>query len=291
MMLIIIHHCIVHGLGLKGISDVYDCDLNLTISQMPTAFILNSLCICAVNCFILISGYFGIKVSKKKFLNLISILAFYTLFFAIIPALFEDNLRTVLRYSLFISHSPYWFIVDYLFLLFFVPMINTMFEKCEKKDIKFTLIGLLVISCYFGFIWQDLANHNGYTLLQFILMYILGRWICLCNLSLRKSISFLLYFIPAVLCGSVSFFLWKYGYSNFAWRMTYYNDPLLILSATGIFMFFKNINLHNSYISYFAKSSLAIYLVQSSPYIERRMYSLCENLNTNNTLHNGGVYG
>ncbi len=280
MFLIIVHHCIVHGLGLKGISNLYEQEVLLQSSQMLSAILANSLCICAVNCFILISGYFGIKVSKTKFKTLIYIVIFYTVCLAVVPALLDHNIRLALRYTLFISHSPYWFIVDYIFLLFFAPLINNFFENCPRRSVLFFISGLLIISCYFGFCWSNIANQNGYTILQFITMYSIGRWLFKNKIRLSSKKAFILYFLPSISCGLIMYGLYYLGYSNLAWRMTFYNNPLLILSALGLFLLFNNIKLESRTINMLAKSSLAIYLVQSSPYISKHLYSIVEYFNS-----------
>lgn len=52
MTIIVVHHSILHGLGFSG----YGLDKSVILNShlIPIAVIIDSLCICAVNCFILI---------------------------------------------------------------------------------------------------------------------------------------------------------------------------------------------------------------------------------------------
>ena len=91
MVMIIVHHCIAHGLMLKELPDYPDAQIFIHDSEMPVFIMLNSLCICAVNCFVLISGYFGIHTSWRKAFFLIFALLFYTLIFTTLPHLAEND--------------------------------------------------------------------------------------------------------------------------------------------------------------------------------------------------------
>lgn len=68
MFYIVIHHCIVSGLDLNktfNMGEYCFSDTNIVLSLM------NSFVIVSVNIFFLISGYFGIRLSIKKVINLI----------------------------------------------------------------------------------------------------------------------------------------------------------------------------------------------------------------------------
>lgn len=79
MLLIVVHHGIVHGLGLTALSPKFNSVLLFNPENSPIILLVNALCIVGVNCFILISGYYGIRFSKKKLWYLISILLFYSI--------------------------------------------------------------------------------------------------------------------------------------------------------------------------------------------------------------------
>lgn len=264
MVMIVIHHCIVHGLGLISIGQE-EGHLPLVIPQwqMPLADIINCLCICGVNCFILISGYFKIKATRKKILFLLLTEIFYVALLWTLPNLIEGNVREALTSCFFLSRG-YWFVTDYIFLMILSPMINIAFERLSKHTINMILIGLLVISCYFGFFRDHPANTNGYTLLQFITMYFIGRKIAVTDYSLGKYTSASIYISSGVLCGVLMWLAYIQGRPETSWEMVYYNNPLVIISAISLFLLFKNFQFQSSFINRISMSSFGIYLFQSS---------------------------
>lgn len=272
MLLITIHHFIVIGMGLAYFSGDSQYSLLIQESDMPFYLMVNAFCVCSVNCFVLISGYFGIRLTKKKLLYLLATLLFYLLLFAIIPNLVRGNIQMAAYWCLFLSHTPYWFFTDYIFLMIMAPAFNVAFERLDRNTLKVMLIGMAIISFYFGFIWKHPANADGYTLFQFMFMYSVGRWIALKDFSIPRCQGIVLYGVSAILCGLLSGFFCLRGDNDMAWWMTRYNSPLVVMSAIGLFMIFKTFRFTSKNINKWALSSFAIYLIQSSPVISKVQY-------------------
>lgn len=273
---IIVHHSIVHGLGLSGLSNTIYTPDYITPNDMPMMMFVNALCIPAVNCFILISGYFSIKPTWQRFYRILFAMLFYTIGLTTIPYIITGNYKSAIFSCLFVSHSPYWFMIDYLLLMMFAPMLNKVYEKKTKYS-SLIIVSLLIISCYLGFIWQNPFYYNGYTLIQFILMYCIGRYIRNNNFSLNSIYSIIIWIACAAITTGIMYILWHSGRDNLAWRMTYYNNPLTIIAAIAIFLWFKNLKFQNKYINFAAQSSLAIYLVQSADTPWHHIYNYIHN--------------
>lgn len=266
MCFIIIHHIVFIGVGLK---DITNSNVDTILREKDFLFfcIINCFCIPAVNIFVLISGYFEIKSRIKKTVSLLISMIFYTIAFTVPYLLFTGDYFHALTSLSVLSHSPYWFLIDYLFLMLFTPLLNMMFMTSNKKNIHFFIIGLLVISTYFGFVWGHPANSNGYTLLQFIMLYCIGRYIRVYEIRLRKKwISFILYIACSVLCGYGMYWLHAFGYNKFVRHLSYYNNPLLIISSISLLLFFKEIKFHSKFINKLAESSLSVYLFSCSKF-------------------------
>jgi len=273
MFLIVVGHCIIHGLGLYGISFNSSVDVVTSGSDTTVAIIIYNCCTCAVNCFILISGYFGIKYSGKKLRSLIFTLLFYSLLFNVLPAIVNNEKTEAIRYMLFLSHSPYWFVIDYLILMVIAPVLNEGFERLEKNYLTILIVTLLIASCYLGFLWSHNINTNGYTLSQFVTMYCLGRYISKYSISFSSFKVCSIYVMCSLLVGLAMYLLCHNPVVN-PWKMSYYNNPLVIISALALFFLFKNIRYSNRYVNRLALSSLAIYLVQSSHSVSSWMYKI-----------------
>lgn len=265
MFLIIIHHSIVHGMGLTGLG-INENVLPMHFSELdkPIATLINCLCICAVNCFILISGYFSIKFNIRKILTLLVSVLFYTFFLCSIFNLGIGNIKGAITRMFIFSHPTYWFVNAYIYLTVFAPLINLLFEKTTKFHQIYFMLFLLFISCYLGFIWHNPLNNNGYNLFQFILMYSIGRYIRYYPLKINMRKAFGIYIVPSVAVGIVMFILWQTGHESLSWHMTYYNNPLIMIAAIGLFCLFKNIHIESITINKWASSVFAIYLIQES---------------------------
>lgn len=287
MFMIIIHHSIVHGMGLRGL--VLDSALPMHFStyEKPVATIVNCLCICAVNCFVLISGYFSIKTTLKKSFRFLGYVLFYTFFFNSLYYLLCGDVKHSVRCLFFLSHPSYWFVNSYLYLMIFTPVLNVAFDRVSKKHLNLFLSGLLLISCYLGFIWQNPLNPDGYNLFQLILMYCIGRYIYSNNISLSRIKSIAIYFSCSLMVGIAMYVLWKAGHNTLSWRMTYYNNPLIILASIGIFFFFKSFSFNSSFINKAASSAFAIYLIQSSESCEILYYKW---INSYHYIIGGGIW-
>lgn len=271
MFFIVIHHGIVHGLGLDGLSD-WGGELLVNQQDMIACALINSCLIFAVNAFVLITGYFSLNLKKEKIVRLLIPVLIYTLLFATIPALIRAEYMEAVKSLFFLSQGPYWFILDYLFLMVLSPLINEGYSKLNKHQ-SLVLIGLLlVINCYFGFFWGDNVNNNGYTLMQFVLMYVIGRHIRVHGFELKQHWATLLFFSTSLVNGAFFYTAFYFDCGSIAWRLTYYNNPLVIVSAIAFFLIFLKIRIKSRAINYLSASALAIYLIQNTPLVSKWYY-------------------
>ena len=296
MFMIIVHHSIVHGLGFSGLGSVQMS--NITGIELLMATVINCVCICAVNCFVLISGYFGIQTNLKKFLTLFFAIVFYTLIFDTFFLITERMYKSALASLFIFSHSNYWFVKCYLYLMAFAPVLNMMFERLSRQYIYFIITIMLFISCYLGFFWGDKLNNTGYSLFQFIMIYCIGRILKLWDLHINRFKAILIYILPGILTGLTMYYFWSIGNKELALKMTYYNNPLIILSAIGLFLFFTSITINNKLINRLASSAFAIYLIQSSLWCWSFFYKYINALHSQFSFSNsflgcvgwGGIY-
>lgn len=270
LFMIVVHHGFTPGLKLGdmlfySIPIIQECD------YLP-ACLINSFCIIGVNTFILISGYYGIKTTKSKFFYLLCQMFVYVLLFSIPVYLIQGSISKSLYSFLLFSHSRYWFVVDYLFLMVLAPGINLFFDKSSSREQGLYTLALLLITCYLGFLWHFEANVNGYTVFQFITLYSTGRYLRNSSAHLNKLPAFVIYSLCSFIITALMLFFHKTGHDSWAWIMTYYNNPILIVSAIAFFFIFKNMEIKDSRINYLSSSSLAIYLFTCSALIAELVY-------------------
>ena len=105
-------------------------------------FFRESTSICAVNVFLLISGYFGIKWQFKSFFNLIFQLFFYAFGVYTVAAAFgfiEFSTKEFL-YNATCIYKYWGFITAYVLLYMLSPMLNALAEKQTSRELLMTII-------------------------------------------------------------------------------------------------------------------------------------------------------
>lgn len=231
---------------------------------------LHALTICAVNTFILISGYFSIRPKAKSFFNLYTLCAFYCLCLYLIHLYITDTSlnRNVIYYSLFpfTKNPDWWFIPQYVILYTISPILNFVIDKSSKRELQVYLILLSIVVFYFGFYRNMSFANNGFNFINFVFLYFIGRYIALYMKTETSSwLCFFIYFFIAVLIGVLNFASEKYIPYNTLWSGISYNHPLCVFEAMALFKFFEQLKLKNyKAINLFAVSALPIYLVHNN---------------------------
>lgn len=261
MLLILVHHFIIVVL--------YP---NLTthggeISYYRIAcIIINGFAYVGVNCFILISGYYGIKFRIKSLFNLYCVCAFYTVLTSLMKyGLTDLPLNKGFFYSVFLpfSHSEWWFIKCYVALFLVSPLLNKAVHGLAYKEFVCSLVLLTVLNVYWGFYWHE-HNINGYNLEQFIFVYFIGAFLRKFPPKLiNRKRSLLLYISGALIWSIVTIISVKWRVPH--WVSFHYNNPFVLIAAVGLFLYLTGINIHNPCINILASSALAAYLLQDAP--------------------------
>jgi surface polysaccharide O-acyltransferase-like enzyme len=78
------------------------------------------------------------------------------------------------------------------------------------------LAGMLLISCYIGFVWHHAVNATGYDLFQFVTLYCLGRYIAMNHISIRRGVALVLYVACSLIAAGLMHTLHRFGMDSFA---------------------------------------------------------------------------
>lgn len=260
MLFIISHHFLVHGMNVWQDSTWSNFCL---LSFDSTLYI-------AVNVFVLISGYFGIKFTWKKLLMMYLLIAciggiFYFVHLFIYKSSFG---RSVIYQTIFsISHGNTWFIRVWIYLFLFSPIINTALNAFDKQHLRFVLFLLTVICVYFGWFWQGEVNKDGYNLINFIWIYSIGYY--LHHYFDYNPKCSLIYIVVWLLCSIINVILFITLDSYCAWT---YNNPLVVVASIAFFLYFRQLNFSSKLINAIAQCSLGVYLIHENAYISPIIY-------------------
>ena len=100
-------------------------------------------CYCAVDCFVIISGYVGLR-SKFRISRILLLwlqVVFYNALLTVVVQGISGELNTVsvLRAFLPVSTDAYWFFTQYFALCFFMPLINKLVMTIKVRQSAFFL--------------------------------------------------------------------------------------------------------------------------------------------------------
>lgn len=252
------------------------------ISQLEgiSRFFFESLGICGVNCFIFISGWFGIKPSFKGFSNLIfQVLFFWCGAYLLFVLLGKSplSLKGVEHAVLFTDWD--WFIKAYIVLYFFAPVLNSFLETVSEKTCRFFIIIALLFQSTYGYLGGAFFYCGGYGPLSFFFLYILAGYLrrvmtqenySIKGQTLLKRLSnywAVLYFFLCCMLTLSGFAIWSVYGANFQEKVNalyYYVNPLIVLETVCLFIIFYNLPKWKSKtINYIAQSSFAVFLFHS----------------------------
>lgn len=119
------------------------------------AWLLEAFCIVAVNVYMFISGYF-LSTSSFKLSRLLQLwlqVWFYSVVFGLIGAFTGVAAEVTVDTHYFltllfpISMGHYWFMTAYVFLYLLLPLIGAAVQQMTEKQLRVTVILLLVVFC------------------------------------------------------------------------------------------------------------------------------------------------
>lgn len=267
----------VHFTGYILGTDLYSSQTGF-LSMLP--LLLRGICLCAVNTFILISGYFSIRPKAKSFFNLYLLCAFYAGVLYITHLYLTGShlnrwviYNTLMPFGLWKTSSDWWFIPNYLILYILSPMLNKLIDHISKRQFQYFLLLQAVVVFYFGWYRNEDWSGMGYNFINFIFLYFIGRYIAIYCKSERCIANgggyFLFWMLFGVIMGAIDWVTFTIKpFFSWMWFNGQYNNPLAIASAICLFMSFKSMNIkYNRVINWLAASALPIYLVHNNNYI------------------------
>ena len=223
----------------------------------------------AVPVFVLITGYFGISFKLEKVVNMEITLLFYSLLTFGIAFLFggdfQHTITTALKTILPFSYKSWWFATNYIVLMLFAPFVNTLLKSLNQRG-QLTLIALcfVLFNVISSFSLDPIDTTSGYSYINFIFLYIIGRYIRQYGLFDKiKAYQWLLLYLGLSVVILISYRL----YGNF--KFATYNSVLLLLSSVSLFCAFTKIKIKTTFFSKIAPYTFAVYLISDSFYMRK----------------------
>lgn len=218
-------------------------------------YFTESIYVVAVNLFILISAYFLSATPKRKFVKVIELILQVSIFRLVfylggsVIGMVKFTVRDAFVYLL----PANYFVILYVTLYIISPYINILIGKISKEDLEKLIIKLFILFS----IWTSIVDvlesvlesnlsqlstigmygsQNGYTIVNFILIYIIASYVRMYNPRPKKRNLMFGICILIFIIYSISITELKLGIlSRTAWN---YNNPLLVILACFLILLF-----------------------------------------------------
>ena len=191
----------LHVLRQGGILEVLDTG---TVKYF-TAWTLESLSLCAVNIYALISGFVGVSSGSARFYKILSMwiqVEFYCIISTVILYCTKTDtfdFAELINRLAPVSTNRYWYFTAYFIMFFFTPVFNKLLQSLHERQMKYLFGIIFIFASLWPTVWQaDIMKlNNGYSFLWLSLLYLLGG--CVRKLGLYKRVNMrlmvVLYFV------------------------------------------------------------------------------------------------
>lgn len=231
--------------------------------------IVESVTIIGVNCFTLISGYFGIRARFPKLVRFTLMCIFYSVGIYTVYALFNpeawswiDWLESWMVYT----HSDLWYVPAYLILYLLSPMLNAATDALSTRKFGLWLGLFIAANIWCGWLWGASFNATGYTPVQLIMMYLTGRfisrWLTERAPSRRRLRIAAAGAYIAMTALTALLAVWMKPATVYA-----YNAPWVMVSSVAALLFFTTLRIPSPAVNTLAKGAFAAYLIHKNPLI------------------------
>lgn len=251
-------------------------------AQQYTLYLLESIAICAVDLFILISGFFLSGTQKRsniKPLELIFQVIFFHVAIYLVNGIFFN--KGLSFGGLLIELVPNnYFAILYIALYFISPYINAVLKRLDQKQWKTLLIIVIGLFSVWNtavdlgkeFMGQEIlglstvsrtGSHQGFTIVNFCTAYVIGAWLRYGSVPkwMQKKSTVAIAWAGTVLV----ILLWSIANQKLtsiglrsAWV---YHNPFVLLSAALLFQLFRSLHFRSSAINRLAGASFTCFLV------------------------------
>lgn len=237
-------------------------------------FTIESITIISVNIFVLISGWFGIRWKKMRFLEFLFQILFFNFLFFIVFSFFIPE-KTFTRDgigSIFMFDKYFWFVKAYILLYLFAPVLNSFLEKVSKNQHKLVLIGFFLFQTVYGWLFDGVSwFERGYSAISFIGLYILANYLRK-YVKMDKKVLILIFIAFVILNTAVAFLSTYIDRGAYVSRLYAYNSPFVILASVAVFLLFANFQFKSKIVNYIAISSFAAFLFHANHFFIDEVY-------------------
>ncbi|MBP3813067.1 MAG: acyltransferase [Butyrivibrio sp.] len=250
MLMIIVLHYNIHSDSLLKLGEP-------AMGVQLFAALLESFAITGVNVYVFLSGYFlsQLQTRPSRILQLLAQVYFYTIVISLAMIIVGtyvvhsgNSVFKIGQYLFPISSEHYWFVTAYLIMFVLSPIMNAAVNTLSRKQLKWSILGLLVWFCFIKSIVPVMfaTDHYGYDYGWFICLYLIAAYIRKYDVVLfynakRSALVFVLScLLGYAITVAVHYINLKTGRLNYyATVPTHFNFIFTLTGSLGLFSLFR----------------------------------------------------
>ena len=256
---------LLHGYGV-ALGNPSKMDFHLAPISASFRVLMESLSVVCVNVFVLISGWFGIKPSIKGLGGFLFQCLFFSVGITLLAPLFGIGGQLCIGdvgKMFFYGKYYYWFVKCYICLYILSPVLNSFVETAQKRVVLMVILSLFIIQTIYGWTGTMLDFDRGYSVLSFVLLYLMARYIRLFGggvFELNKWLDLLVYLGLSLVIAVIYIIAVNFDFAEIASHWLVFINPLAIFSSIFFLLFFSKLKFHSRAINYLSRSAFAVYL-------------------------------
>lgn len=279
MLGVVLIHVLGHGGLLKSAR---------SFSEFSTLYFFQTLVQCAVDCFVLISGFVGYREEKyyprlKNIISLFFVVLFYSVTLSALCKLLDPasvSALDMLKACIPVISQQYWFFTTYLGLFIISPLLNVIIHHADKKQLLIFFIVFTFCSCL-SLLKDPFSFKSGYSVIWFIFLYLLGGLIKKHNIAnLFSKTTWFLIVLSALILTWTSKIVFAHvdipivrDHSNLFLSNT---SPSVVVMACGWLCLFSRVSCKTSMypiINFFSVSAFSVYLIHDNNHVRKMLIS------------------
>lgn len=282
MLMIVAGHLFVHT-GARDALPNYSLEWGYT-------WICQTIILCAVNCFVLITGYFAnvnsYAIRIRKIMLLYGQVFFYSVSIYIVLLVIgkiDFSITGAIRAVFPFLSGQYWFFSSYILLMILMPFLNYMLSNLSDFALKI-LTAIIVLLFYvlpiFKIVFIQFDKSEGMGIIGFVTLYIIGHALSRFKLKISKFkcvIGIVLNCAIMFASKIVLAYIVEKAQMNAGSSLLYnYNMITQLINATLLLFFFNGIKIKRrgiKLISFVSASTFGIYLLHEHPNMRRIIWN------------------
>lgn len=252
-----------------------------------TAWLVELICYCAVNCYAMISGYvrYGKQTKKLDIARYICMwleVLTWSLGITLFAFLTHGGIgaRELLRSALPVVTRAYWYFTAYTVLFFIMPYLDRLICALSTREHTRFCVTMLLLFSIVGLLGDPFGIDYSYSFVWLIVMYILDSLVKRCELVRRLSVKTAV--LVSVICIVLSLCVLMLSPLK-ADALAKYISPTTVVHGVCVLTLFAKLKLGRSaqkLVHALSPAAFGVYIIHEhpliKPFLESRLSPLCE---------------